>query len=287
MPDKYTAVWVSHSSISDFLRCPRAYFLKNVYRQQGTNRKVKLVSPAMSLGAAVHETLESLSVLPRQTRFGKPLNDLFETSWKKVAGKAGGFYDKDTEFKYQTRGREMIWRVEKHPGVLANAAVKIQQDLPFYWLSEEDNLILCGKIDWLEYKPETDSVNIIDFKTGKVEEESGSLQLPIYHLLVHNCQQRAVSGASYWYLDHDDAPRPVTLPSLEEAQEKVLAVARQIKLARQIDRLKCASEGCGSCTPFERIIRGEADYIGVDEYKAEIFAFPPESDQPDKASVIL
>ncbi len=287
MPDKYTAVWVSHSSISDFLRCPRAYFLKNVYRQPGTNRKVKLVSPAMALGAAVHETLESLSVLPRQTRFGRPLNDLFDASWKKVSGKAGGFYDKDVEFKYQTRGREMIWRVEKHPGVLADSAVKIQQDLPYYWLSEEDNIILCGKIDWLVYKPETDSVHIIDFKTGKVEEDGESLQLPIYHLLVHNCQQRAVTGASYWYLDRDDAPTPVTLPSLDEAQARVIDVARKIKLARQLEKFKCLSDGCGSCTPYERIIRGEADYIGVDEYKAEIFALPPESSQLDKASVIL
>ena len=159
--------------------------------------------------------------------------------------------------------------------------------MPYYWLSEADNIILCGKIDWLVYKSETDSVHIIDFKTGKVEEDSESLQLPIYHLLVHNCQQRAVTGASYWYLDRDDAPTPVTLPSLDEAQARVLDVARKIKLARQLEKFKCSSDGCGSCTPYERIIRGEADYIGVDEYKAEIFALPPESNQPDKASVIL
>ena len=35
--DKYTAVWVSHSSMGDFLKCPRAYFLHNVYKDPKTD----------------------------------------------------------------------------------------------------------------------------------------------------------------------------------------------------------------------------------------------------------
>src|ERR1035437_4279352 len=30
--DKFNAVWVSHSSIGDFLKCPRLYYLHNVYK---------------------------------------------------------------------------------------------------------------------------------------------------------------------------------------------------------------------------------------------------------------
>jgi len=33
--DKFAAIWISHSSISDFLKCPRSYFLKNIYKKQG------------------------------------------------------------------------------------------------------------------------------------------------------------------------------------------------------------------------------------------------------------
>jgi len=181
MSDKYTAVWVSHTSISDFLRCPRAYYLKNIYRDPKTNHKIKLMSPSLALGSAVHEVLESLSVLPRQTRFSGSLIAKFDRAWEKITGKKGGFINADTEYKFKQRGQEMLRRVMNNPGPLSGLAVKIQMDLPQFWLSEEDNIMLCGKIDWLEYLPDSDSVHIIDFKTGKTEEDPDSLQLPIYH----------------------------------------------------------------------------------------------------------
>jgi len=190
MADKYTALWVSHSSISTFLECPRAYYLKNIYKDPKTGHKIKLMSPPLALGQAVHEVVESLSEIKTDLRFKESLLDKFEKSWKKVSGKNGGFLDKETEYQYKTRGEEMIRRVIKNPGPLGELAVKINMDLPHYWLSETDNIILCGKIDWLEYVPEEDAVNIIDFKTGKNEEREDSLQLPIYLLLATNTQSK-------------------------------------------------------------------------------------------------
>lgn len=287
MPDKYTAVWVSHSSSSDFLECPRAYFLKNVYRDPQTRHKIKLISPPLSLGSAVHETLESLSVLPKEKRFDTPLMQKFERAWEKVSGKRGGFFDKDTEYRYMERGRAMIRRVNEHPGPLLGLAVKIKQDLPYYWLSVDDNIILCGKIDWLEYLPETNSVNIIDFKTGKNEEKEDSLQLPIYYLLAKNCQERAIGKASYWYLDSSDVLAEKTLPDEAESLQKVLKVAREIKLARQLNRLNCpnGSDGCHACRPYERILKGEAELVGTDDFGAEVYALPRRAD--DKTSELL
>ena len=81
--DKYTATWASHTTINDFLRCPRAYYLKAMYKDPKTNHKIKLMSPALALGQAVHEVLESLSVLPKQSRFSESLIAKFE--------KEGGF----------------------------------------------------------------------------------------------------------------------------------------------------------------------------------------------------
>ena len=60
MTDKYKAVWVSHSSMGDFLKCPRLYYLHNVYKNPKTGRKIAIVSPHMSLGVAVHNVLENL-----------------------------------------------------------------------------------------------------------------------------------------------------------------------------------------------------------------------------------
>src|SRR5258708_9532589 len=242
--DKFSAVWVSHSSLSDFLKCPRAYYLKNIYKDPKTGHKIQIMSPALALGQAVHEVLESLSILPTEERFDEPLPRKFDIAWKKVSGKKGGFLSSEGEERFRLRGEAMIARVVNNPGVLKEKAVKMKQELPYYWISEEENIILCGKIDWLQYIPEDDSVRIVDFKTGKQEEDGASLQLPIYHLLVHNCQHRLVTGASYWYLEFSDILQEKELPNLEDAHTQVLKLARRVKLARSLNKLTCPDNGC-------------------------------------------
>lgn len=263
--DKYSALWVSHSSLSDFIKCPRAYFLKNVYKDPKTGHKIQVASPAMSLGSAVHEVLESLSVLPAENRFDAPLPGKFDQVWKKYAGLPGGFVSSEVEAIYRGRGEAMIARVVKNPGILTKKAVKMKQDLPYYWISPDDNIILCGKIDWLTYIPESNSVKIVDFKTGKQEEDPHSLQLPIYHLIVHNCQHHQVLGASYWYLEYSDTIQEKTLPDLEEAHTQVLKLAKRVKLARQLNKLDCPTDGCLFCKPYEEILKGNAKFVCVDQ----------------------
>jgi len=99
------------------------------------------------------------------------------------------------------------------------------------------------------------------------EEKEESLQLPIYRLLLDNLQKRKVNGASYWYIDRDDKPIEVSLPSKEEAFEKVIKIARKVKKAREEKSFLCpkGEEGCFYCRPFEKIIKGEAEFIGVGE----------------------
>jgi len=285
MPDKYSAVWVSHSSMSDWLHCPQAYFLQNVYRDPKTGHKMRITRPSLALGSAVHEVLEGISLLPKETRFSESLISKFEIVWQKFTGKKGGFTDPDSEYRYKVRGQEMLRRVMSKKEILSGSAVKIKESLPQFWLSEEDNIILCGKIDWLEYLPDTDSVHIIDFKTGRSEEDPDSLQLPIYHLLVHNCQKRHVTKASYWYLDSQDALTEKILPDLEESKKKVLTVAREIKTARQLNRFKCPEgESCRFCKPLLNITKGLGEFVGLDDYGSDIYILP---DADDKESIIL
>ncbi len=289
MQDKYSALWVSHSSISDFLACPRSYYLKNVYKDPKTKSKIKLISPALSLGSAVHSVLESLSVLPVEERFSTSLINKFDDEWEKYSGKKGGFFSDDLERKYKERGENMIKRVIDNPGPLKNRAIKINMDLPFYWLSEQDNIILCGKIDWLEYLEESDSVNIIDFKTGAKKESEDSLQLPIYHLLVKNCQNRAVSSASYWYLESENKPEKVDLPDLETSFEEVYKIAKKIKVAKQLDALECPNgeEGCPYCRFYEAILRGEGELIGKDGFGADVYILKSEHVEEDREGRLL
>lgn len=269
--DKYSAVWVSHTSISDFLTCPRAYYLRNVYKDPKTGNKVKLMTPPLALGQAVHEVIESLSVLPTDRRFSEPLHEKLDKAWEKVEGEKGGFFNKDVEAEYKRRGEKMLRRVTQNPGPLKNLAVKIQMELPHYWLSEEDGIILCGKIDWLEYNKESDKVTIIDFKTGKNKKDKESLQLPIYHLLVHNCQKREAEQASYWYIELDDEPTPQKLPDLEKSHTEILRIAKKVKLARQLEKFDCPKDGCWACKPMEDVVDGKAKHVGQDEYGADVY----------------
>ncbi|MCX6716495.1 MAG: PD-(D/E)XK nuclease family protein [Candidatus Taylorbacteria bacterium] len=272
-PDRYSSVWVSHSSMGDFLKCPRAYFLKNIYKDPKTGRKIGIVNPALTLGVTVHEVVEGLGKYKAEDRALVPMLKQFEEVWKKFSGKKGGFMSTEEEETSKQRGISMIEMVREHMGQLLNKTVKLPEEQngmpPNYYLSEDENIILCGKIDWLEYLPDDDSLHVIDFKTGQNEEKGESLQLPIYELLLHNLQKRKVTKASYWYLDKDTAPKQVNLPNLEESFERVISTARKVKEAREKKEFECTrgEKGCFACAPLEKIIKNEAEYVGRGEWQ--------------------
>lgn len=275
MKDKYSAIWVSHSSMSDYLKCPRAYFLRNVYRDPKTNKKISVIEPPLALGQAVHDAIEGLSKLTVEERFTQPLLSRFEKSWENVTGLKGGFTSAEQEAKSKERAMAMINRVVLHPGPLVNKAIKIRQELPYYWLSEEDNLILCGKVDWLEYLEDTDSVRIIDFKTGKFDEDPDSLQLPIYYLLATHTQTKPVTAISYWYLDRDDAPVDLPMPDPEQSEKRVLEAAKKVALARKLGHFVCRENGCRACRPYEAVLAGQATHIGLNTFGQDLYILNP------------
>jgi ATP-dependent helicase/DNAse subunit B len=144
---------------------------------------------------------------------------------------------------------------------------------PNFLLSEKENIILCGLIDWLEYVEADGTVKILDFKTGKNDEGEDSLQLPIYLLLLDALQKRKVSGAAYWYIDRSDKPVEMALPDMNEARKKVLDIALEIKKARESKSFACprGEKGCFACKPYEAIVKGEAEYIGVGGYGQDMY----------------
>jgi len=271
--DKYKAVWLSHSSIGDYLKCPRLYFLRNVYKDPVSGHKFTIMTPPLALGQAIHEVVESLSTLPVGERLEiSPIKKL-EVAWKKIEGEKGGFKNHAQELEYKDRGRKMLKNLEDNPGPILKKAVKLKSEdgLPYFWFSEEDNIILCGKIDWIEHIDTNDSIHIIDFKTGRNEEDETSLQLPIYLLLASNIQKRKISKASYWYLEKPDGLTPVKLPEVKDSVERVGKIASRIKLARQLNHFTCETNGCRFCTPFERVFRSSGKLVGLSDYGQDIY----------------
>lgn len=291
MADKYTAVWVSHSSMGDFIKCPRSYYLHNMYKDPKTGHKVSIVSPHMSLGIAVHEVLEGLAEFPSESRMDRDLLALYEASWKKVSGKKGGFMNEDEEAEFKARGMVMLEKVTSDPRFLVNKCVKLPQDkMPCnFYLSEEHNIILNGLVDWIEYLPETDSLHIVDFKTGKREETESSLQLPIYLLLCDALhKKRKVTKASYWYLESDKLVEK-ELPNIDVARKDVLSVAMRVKEARDHSKregvekafvcpegaydVSTKTGGCRNCVLYELIVaRDQAmEFVGVGGFSQDMY----------------
>jgi len=65
----------------------------------------------------------------------------------------------------------------------------------------------------------------------------------------------------------------VKLPDAKKARETVLEIARKIKIAREKNEFNCpkGKEGCFACRPFEKILKGEAEYIGLGGYGQEMY----------------
>lgn len=285
--DKYSAVWLSHSSTSDFKKCPRLYFIRNVWKNQN-GRKVNTVSPAMSLGSAVHGVIEPLALLRTEDRFKQDLFTKYEKVWQKFSGRMGGFLDGETELEYKEKGKRMIENVIANKGPLANKTVKFYDGdfIPNIYLSEEENIILCGLVDWVEYLPATDSLRVIDFKTGKNDEKDDSFQLPIYKILVEALQKRKVTDAAYWYLEREKnlSQKEIMEEDIELIKEEILKIGKDIKTRKESAKnkaelesnFKCEQGGCRFCKEFE-LIRNyiadtdEVEYVGVGEYKQDLY----------------
>jgi RecB family exonuclease len=233
----------------------------------------------MSLGIAVHNVLEGLGDYPAAERMSRDLHATFEEEWLKVSGKKGGFISNEQEEEFKARGKEMITTAIKNPRFLPHKRIKLpQSNMPCnFYLSEEDNIILNGLIDWLEYQDD-DTLHVIDFKTGKHEEKESSLQLPIYLLLCNALQKRKVTKASYWYLDGDRMVEK-ELPDAEIAKKDVYAVARRVKEARDKKEFDCpqGEDGCRDCFVYEEMLKlknGEesaVEYVGVGGFNQDVY----------------
>jgi ATP-dependent helicase/DNAse subunit B len=293
--DKFSALWLSHSSLGDYLKCPRLYYIKNIWKNEA-GRKVNIVSPHMSLGSAVHQVIEPLALLKSEDRLqkieSKELLNIYEKIWPKYSEKMGGFLDIETEKEFKARGIEMIKNVLENPGPIIKKTVKFYTGdfIPNIYLSEKDNIILCGLVDWVEYVERDDTLRVIDFKTGNRDEKEDSFQLPIYKILVESLQKRKVSSAAYWYLAREKFPTSKELneEDVEDIKNQILKIGQEIKKIKdsaknksQMEEMfKCKYSGtemvCYDCKDAE-LIRNytkdteEIEYLGVGEYKQDLY----------------
>ncbi|MCL5935537.1 MAG: PD-(D/E)XK nuclease family protein [Firmicutes bacterium] len=272
------AIFLSHSSLSDFQKCRRAYYLKNVYRDGVHGYKLLITSPYLSLGSLVHDTIHwyftrSENPTPEQTI------RQFRLFWGKFRGKRGGFTTVEDEAVFGKRGLSMLDNFLKNTAVLG-------QGMPtasFPNFTIEDNLVFTGNMDYVEKLPDG-SLHVVDFKTG-AKDEDGPTQLYLYALMAENFYRRPVKKASFWYLDRESAPREVVLESREQTFRWLLERARQVKEAWQENKWVCTHPNppCRDCRDYEAILEGKGEFMFTDErYKKEVYFL----DRSESAQVV-
>jgi hypothetical protein len=107
--------------------------------------------------------------------------------------------------------------------------------------------------------------------------------------LATNCQPRKIAGVSYWYLERNKTPTEQPLPDVEKSKQKILALAKKIKLAKQLQRFKCFKEdGCRACKPLEAIIKGEGKFVGSDEFNQDVYVIDKNGwEKQEEKSIVL
>ena len=246
-----------------------------------TGRRIQIINPYLSLGSAVHETIEGLSEFPEKERMDISLKERFEQVFEKYKGVNGGFISRKKEEEFKQRGVMMVERVERS-SFLGRPSASIKTNFPVVNLIGEE-VKLVGSLDWVEVLPDG-KAHIVDFKTGNHKENNGSLQLPIYSLLARENLDREVKKVSYWYLQHDDHPveQEIDDPSnyLNTLKERSLS----IKGAIEKNHFPCSYPGrCFACGDYEKIFQGDAELISSNNgYNKDIFCIFKERDVIEK-----
>jgi len=274
------AVYISPSSLGDFDKCPQLYFLRNVYRSPGTGLKIQIINPALALGSGVHEAIDQFVKLEIKDRSKEKLEEIFEIVWSGFTGEKGGFVNREEEKEYKDRGWAMLDRFFANDHFKATTQIKT----PSFPKAElGDDLILTGKLDWIE--GDGDGFHIVDFKTGKNDEKEDSMQLPIYAILTSQIFKTDKIKTSYWYLDRDDELRDFPVVDMEEFAKTLKQKGMIIKLARQTKSFVCArgGESCWACKDMLAIKNGKGKLVTIDAArKQENYILPKEikSDLP-------
>ena len=264
------AIFLSNTSLSDFLSSPKAYYLKNIYRDSRNNYRLQIASPYLSLGATVHDVIKwylTSEDVPSLEGTEQKFHDL----WGKYSGKRGGFIIPSDEEEFIKRGLKILENFVKNAKCLEKLAPPAS--FPKYPLLED--VILTGNMDFVGEMPDG-SLHVADFKTGSKDEDS-PLQLYIYTILSENYYGKPVKKASFWYLDREDAPKEAVLDNVEQNLKWLEDKARLVKEAWVENHWECikGDELCHNCRDYQAIIDGKGEFMYSDHaFKKEVYFLP-------------
>lgn len=270
------AIYISHSILGDFQKCPQRYYYQSVFRTP-RGYKIQIINPSLALGESVHDTLEQFTHLPLLAKTKDELLKTFARVWQNFLGDKGGFSSADEESELRQRAINMLERFFTNSHFLETEPLKMK-DFPQADLGND--LILVGKFDWVERAG--DGYHIIDFKTGKNEEKEDSRQLPIYALLLSRLLGTEKIKTSYWYLDKDADIVNFPPADLQQTLADLRQMGELIKMYRQTKSFRCQSglEACWACRAILAVAQGKGKLVNMNSNrKQEIYILPQDTEE--------
>ena len=84
-------------------------------------------------------------------------------------------------------------------------------------------------------------------------------------------------------MENSDELTPKKLPDLSKSEADILKIGKRIKLQKSLNKFDCpqGEAGCRYCRPYERILKGEGEFVGQDEFSADVYILSKNSTQPD------
>lgn len=264
------AVWISHSALEEFYRCPKSYYFRYLYTNSAGLR-VTIAEPNLTLGVLVDEVIKDFFSKSVKPDLNEMLRNL-EFKWKLKTGKSGGFRSESQEAFYKEAAVKML------TNFLTNfPALKMEAEVPEFLqmsLMPEGDVRLCGTPDLIEHLPDG-TIHVIDLKTSEREKTEPDLQLPIYTILIEEETGKTVSKTSYWYLKLFPGPNEVPFKhdQLPKALEDIKFKTEAILKSRLSNDFKClkGEGGCYKCQDFEFIKNETAEIVGKDKKRVVYF----------------
>jgi len=195
------------------------------------------------MGENVHAALSDfLGIVPEEERTVETIEYLLRKKWRQSRQ---GFANREEEQEWGEKAlAQLRWfantqRIDVQPFLLEK----------FHEAPIAEKLILNGRIDRID-QIDDGSLHVIDYKTGNMPAKVDRFQLLLYALILSRTLTYPVSKVSYLYLaDSVWHTFSIAEGDVQEAQDKVLEIAREIELER--DYPEVAGPLCQFCDFLE------------------------------------
>ncbi len=237
----------SPSRLDAFDKCPKAYhftYLDPIYSKMKyeLKKQPENIWNFQTMGKAIHNAITLFYHSPVGERTRESLKQYLSQTWqsevmwnkKMPLGKWGGFASLEEEREFYRQALEMLSNflkigdpepeIEYLPTSDFSHSINDYLSLitPLY-----DDISVSGKFDLIT-RNDDGSLNIVDFKTGKKEDEN-QFQLRFYKLLVETKFEKPVKKASFFFLKTGNIKDSAIEQDVEIIKEEVLDKINKIK----------------------------------------------------------